>query len=162
MSATVDIRFRLNGVDTEVSVPAGMSTLEMLRDRLDLTGTKYACGEGECGACTISVDGVTVNSCLMFAADCEGRELLTIEGLAASPIGEALRASFTRNGAVQCGFCTPGIMMQTHQVLQKHGGYERADLQRAIEGNLCRCTGYVKIIDAIAEACAAADAERGA
>lgn len=157
MSATVDIRFRLNGVDTEVSVPATMSTLEMLRDRLELTGTKYACGEGECGACTISVDGVTVNSCLMFAADCDGRELMTIEGLAASPIGEALRASFTKNGAVQCGFCTPGIMMQAHSVLQKHGSCEPADLKRAIEGNLCRCTGYVKIIDSMAEACVAAD-----
>jgi carbon-monoxide dehydrogenase small subunit len=162
MSATVDIRFKLNGVDTEVSVPTTMSTLEMLRDRLELTGTKYACGEGECGACTISVDGVTVNSCLMFAADCDGRDLMTIEGLAASPVGEALRASFTRNGAVQCGFCTPGIMMQAHQVLQKHGSCDRDDLKRAIEGNLCRCTGYVKIIDSIAEACVAADAEQGA
>ena len=162
MSATVDIRFRLNGVDTEVTVPTGMSTLEMLRERLDLTGTKYACGEGECGACTISVDGVTVNSCLMFAVDCDGRELLTIEGLVASPVGEVLRASFARNGAVQCGFCTPGIMMQAQHVLRKHKGCERADLQRAIEGNLCRCTGYVKIIDSIAEACVTADTEQGA
>ncbi len=151
MSATVDIRFRLNGVERQVAVPAGMSTLEMLRDRLGLTGTKYACGEGECGACTISVDGVTVNSCLMFAADCDGRDLTTIEGLAASAAGAALRASFTSSGAVQCGFCTPGMMMQASHLLTKLTDGARAEIARGIEGNLCRCTGYRKIIDAIAE-----------
>jgi len=160
MFASVDIRFRLNGVERQVTVPAGMSALEMLRERLGLTGTKYGCGEGECGACTISVDGNTVNSCLMFAVDCDGRDLLTIEGLAASPVGAILRASFVKNGAVQCGFCTPGIMMQAEQVLRAQSGCARADLERAIEGNLCRCTGYVKIIDSIAEACVAAQAEQ--
>lgn len=152
MSATVDIKFRLNGVERHTSVPAGMSALEMLRDRLGLTGSKYACGEGECGACTVSVDGVTVNSCLMFAADCDGRELVTIEGLAATPAGAALRESFTRHGAVQCGFCTPGILMQTHHMLEKQPDADRHALERAIEGNLCRCTGYRKIIDSMDEA----------
>lgn len=151
MSATIDIRFRLNGIEQRVSVPAAMSTLEMLRDRLGLTGTKYACGEGECGACTINVDGVTQNSCLMFAVDCDGRELMTIEGLATSPIGEALRESFTKHGAVQCGFCTPGIMMQASHAIRKTPDAGERDLERAIEGNLCRCTGYRKIIDSMVE-----------
>lgn len=151
MSATVDIKFRLNGVERQVTVPAAMSTLEMLRDRLGLTGTKYACGEGECGACTISVDGVTQNSCLMFAADCDGRALTTIEGLATSPLGAALRESFTKHGAVQCGFCTPGILMQASHALSKPTGADERELERAIEGNLCRCTGYRKIVDSMAE-----------
>jgi carbon-monoxide dehydrogenase small subunit len=152
MSVTVDIRFRLNGVERRATVPADMSTLDMLRGPLGLTGTKYACGEGECGACTISVDGVTVNSCLMFAADCDGRSVVTIEGLATTKIGVALRESFTKNGAVQCGFCTPGMMMQASHVLTKHPNGEASDFARGIEGNLCRCTGYRKIVDALVDA----------
>lgn len=151
MSARIDIAFTLNGVTVRTSVPAQMSVLEMLRDQFHLTGTKYGCGEGECGACTINVDGLSVNSCLMFAADCDGRELMTIEGLATSPIGSALRESFTRHGAVQCGFCTPGILMQASHALSKPSGADALELERAIEGNLCRCTGYRKIIDSMAE-----------
>jgi carbon-monoxide dehydrogenase small subunit len=152
MSATIDITFKLNGVERRVGVSPEMSALEMLRDRIDLTGTKYACGEGECGACTIRVDGLTVNSCLMFAVDCDGRELMTIEGLVASPLGEALRKSFTENGAVQCGFCTPGLMVQASHFLETHPHADREEIKRGIEGNLCRCTGYKKIVDAIADA----------
>ena len=152
MSATIDIMFKLNGVETRVTVSAQMSSLEMLRDRLGLTGTKYGCGEGECGACTISVDGLTVNSCLMFAVDCDGRESVTIEGLITSPLGEVLRNSFTENGAVQCGFCTPGLMVQASHLLKMQPHADRAEIQRGIEGNLCRCTGYKKIVDAIADA----------
>ena len=152
MSAIIDIAFRLNGVERQVMVPAAMSALEMLRERFALTGTKYACGEGECGACTISVDGVTINSCLMFAVDCDGRDITTIEGLATSAIGVALRASFASNGAVQCGFCTPGMMMQASHVLRRHPDCDQTDIKRAIEGNLCRCTGYRKIIDSIMQA----------
>jgi carbon-monoxide dehydrogenase small subunit len=161
MSATVDIKFRLNGVARAATVPAGMSTLEMLRDLLGLTGTKYACGEGECGACTIGVDGVTLNSCLMFAADCDGRDLMTIEGLAASPAGGVLRESFVKHGAVQCGFCTPGILMQTDHALRKQPDADRHALERAIEGNLCRCTGYRKIIDSMDDARAAMPVREG-
>lgn len=152
MSALVDIEFRLNGIGKRVSVPADMSALEMIREVLGLTGTKYGCGEGECGACTIKVDGVTVNSCLMFAPDCDGREVTTIEGLAADPIGEALRKSFVEHGAVQCGFCTPGFVVQAQHVLEASPRATARDIQRGIEGNLCRCTGYKKIVEAIAEA----------
>ena len=152
MSATIDITFKLNGVERRVTVSAQMSALEMLRDRIGFTGTKYGCGEGECGACTILVDGLTANSCLMFAADCDGRDLVTIEGLVTGPIGETLRKSFTKSGAVQCGFCTPGLMVQASHLLEQHPHADRAEIQRGIEGNLCRCTGYKKIIDAIVDA----------
>ena len=152
MSANCDIVFTLNGVKRELTVPAQMSALEMLRERLGLTGTKYGCGEGECGACTILVDGSTVNSCLMFAADCDGRELVTIEGVAVSEAGERLRDAFVANGAVQCGFCTPGLMVQATHLIERDPGADETAIRRGIEGNLCRCTGYRKIIDAIAAA----------
>ncbi|MEW5864138.1 MAG: (2Fe-2S)-binding protein [Pseudomonadota bacterium] len=152
MPARVDIEFTLNGVRTRASVPPTMSTLAMLREVLGLTGTKYACGEGECGACTIVVDGRSVNSCLMFAAECDGREVVTIEGIAATECGERLVRAFTEAGAVQCGFCTPGLVVQASALLAANPQPSEAEIRRAIEGNLCRCTGYRKIIDAIASA----------
>ena len=152
MSANVDIAFTLNGIKRELSVPAGMNTLEMLRERLGLRGTKYGCGEGECGACTIIVDGATLNSCLMFAADCDGRKLVTIEGVVVSESGERLRSAFVASGAVQCGFCTPGLMVQASHLIEHRADADEAGIRRGIEGNLCRCTGYRKIIDAIAAA----------
>jgi len=155
MSANCDIAFTLNGVKRELTVPAGMSALDMVRERLGLTGTKYGCGEGECGACTIIVDGATVNSCLMFAADCDGRELVTIEGVVVRQAGERLREAFVAYGAVQCGFCTPGLMVQASHLIERDHARDEAAIRRGIEGNLCRCTGYRKIIEAIA---AAADA----
>ncbi len=154
MSVNVDIEFRLNGVARRVSVPAHASTLDVLREQLGLTGTKYGCGEGECGACTIIVDGTTVNACLMLAADCHGREVLTIEGVAATAQGARLMDSFVAHGAVQCGFCIPGMVVQASSLLARNpGGLSRAEVQRGIEGNLCRCTGYRKIIDAIEDVC---------
>lgn len=154
MSTNVEIEFRLNGISRRVSVPAQMSALDMLRGPLGLTGTKYACGEGECGACTILVDGTTVNSCLMFAVDCDGRDVVTIEGLSTTPQGERLARSFVEHGAVQCGFCTPGLVVQASHMLVKHPGADHAQVQRGIEGNLCRCTGYRKIVEAIERAAA--------
>jgi carbon-monoxide dehydrogenase small subunit len=156
MSANCDIAFTLNGVKRELTVPAGMNALEMLRGRLGLTGTKYGCGEGECGACTILVDGATLNACLMFAADCDGRELVTVEGVTASEPGERLRDAFVASGAVQCGFCTPGLMVQASHLIERQHAADEAAIRRGIEGNLCRCTGYRKIIDAIAAAAGAA------
>ncbi len=152
MSLKHDIDFTLNGVRTRATVQVGMSTLDLLRDTLGLTGTKYGCGEGECGACTILVDGVSMNSCLMFAVDCHGRQLVTIEGLAADQVGkraEALSAAFVEHGAVQCGFCTPGMMVQASHLLDKHPHADSEAVKRGIEGNICRCTGYKKIVDAI-------------
>ena len=151
MSAQVDVRFKLNGIATETKVLARMSALEMLRDLLGLTGTKYGCGEGECGACTIIVDGMSVNSCLMFALDCDGREVVTIEGLASDLSADMLKKSFVEHGAVQCGFCTPGFVMQAHHLRGKHRHLGEHEIRRGIEGNLCRCTGYKKIIEAIAD-----------
>jgi aerobic carbon-monoxide dehydrogenase small subunit len=149
MSLAVEIEFRLNGVVRSAIVPVGMSALVMLRDVLGLTGTKYGCGEGECGACTVLVDGASINSCLMFAVDCDGREVTTIEGLAGDARAERLQRAFTAHGAVQCGFCTPGMVIQATRILAQHPHPDRATIQRGLEGNLCRCTGYKKIIDAV-------------
>jgi len=149
MSRSVDIEFRLNGVVRRATVPPDMSALAMLRDVLGLSGTKYGCGEGECGACTILVDGASINSCLMFAVDCDGREMTTIEGLAGDARAERLQRAFAEHGAVQCGFCTPGMVIQATRILAQHPHPDRATIQRGLEGNLCRCTGYKKIIDAV-------------
>src|SRR6266545_2985646 len=152
MSLKREIGFVLNGIRTRATVPVEMSTLAMLREIVGLTGTKYACGEGECGACTIIVDGLSTCACLMFAVDCEERTLTTIEGLVRDPVGEKLEQAFVDCGAVQCGFCTPGMVVQAKHLLETHPHPTRAEIERGIEGNLCRCTGYVKIIDAIEKA----------
>jgi carbon-monoxide dehydrogenase small subunit len=160
MSANIDIEFRLNGQLRRCAVPPTLSTLDMLREVIGLTGTKYGCGEGECGACTINVDGRTLNSCLMFAVDCDGRELRTIEGIAATPAGERLVKSLTEHGAVQCGFCTPGMVVQAEQILAQDPKADEQAIGRGLEGNLCRCTGYRKIIDAVEALAAPAGASR--
>ncbi|MCK5618802.1 MAG: (2Fe-2S)-binding protein, partial [Candidatus Krumholzibacteria bacterium] len=129
-----------------------MNTITMLREKFDLTGTKLGCGEGECGACTILVDGISVNSCLMFAVDCDGRELTTIEGLLTEEGLNTLQQEFVANGAAQCGFCTPGMIMQGTHLLNQNRDLTMGEIKRGIEGNLCRCTGYKKIIEAIAAA----------
>jgi aerobic carbon-monoxide dehydrogenase small subunit len=152
MSFNTEISFTLNGVKHKATVGAGMSALAMLRDVIGLTGTKYGCGEGECGACTIILDGRSVNSCLLFALDCDGRELTTIEGLAGNKRTEAVRESFVAHGAVQCGFCTPGMVVQSTYLLSTQPQPDAAAAKRAIEGNLCRCTGYQKIVEAIVDA----------
>ena len=152
MSATVDISFKLNGVERRVTVPAQMNALDMLRDRIGLTGTKYACGEGECGACTIEVDGMTINSCLMYAVDCDGRELRTIEGLKTAGKLHPMQQAFVDHGAIQCGFCMPGMIMQANYLVEENPGITRKQMRRGLEGNICRCTGYTKVLDAIAAA----------
>lgn len=149
MSVETEIRFKLNGREVSLRVPVTMKTLEMLRDKLGMTGTKYACGEGECGACTIMIDGKTVNSCLMYAVDCDDRELVTIEGLNTPEGLHPVQQAFVDHGAVQCGFCTPGMIMQTHYLLENNPELTRAEAQRGLEGNLCRCTGYTKVLDAV-------------
>lgn len=150
MSLQTEIKFSLNGRPVAVSVPVTMKTLTMLRDVLDMTGTKYACGEGECGACTIRLDGKTVNSCLMYAVDCDGRDLVTIEGLKSADAMHPMQEAFVEHGAIQCGFCMPGMIMQADYLAEKNPDLQRAEMQRGLEGNVCRCTGYTKVLDAVA------------
>jgi len=150
MSVDQTISFTLNGSPVTVTVPVTMDALSMVRDKLHLTGTKYGCGEGECGACTILVDGVPVNSCLMFAVTCDGKDLTTIEGTRGDNGPSILQRAFVERGAVQCGFCTPGLVMQGTYLLNQRRVMTDDEIKRGIEGNLCRCTGYTKIVDAIA------------
>ncbi|EME69281.1 2Fe-2S iron-sulfur cluster binding domain-containing protein [Paramagnetospirillum caucaseum] len=149
MSVETEINFKLNGREVSLRVPATMKALAMLRDRLGLTGTKYACGEGECGACTINVDGKTVNSCLMYAVDCDGREVVTVEGLRTPEGLHPVQQAFVDHGAIQCGFCTPGMIMQAQHLLENNPTLTREEAKRGLEGNICRCTGYTKVLDAV-------------
>ena len=149
MSLKTEIRFRLNGRPVTVEVPVTMKTLFMLRDLLDLTGTKYACGEGECGACTIKLDGKTVNSCLMYAVDCDGRDVVTIEGLKTEEALHPMQQAFVDHGAIQCGFCMPGMIVQADYLAENNPDLSREELCRGLEGNICRCTGYTKVLDAV-------------
>ncbi len=133
-----------------LEVGAGETLLNVLRDRLELKGTKKGCGEGQCGACTVIKDGVTVNACLTLAVDCEGAEITTIEGLAPAPDTlHPLQETFIQHGAVQCGFCTPGMLMAAKSLLDRSPNPTREEIKRALSGNLCRCTGYKKIVDAV-------------
>lgn len=142
--------FTLNGDRVETEIESHWSLLQLLRDHLELTGTKEGCGKGECGACTVIVDGKAVNSCLYPAMELEGREVLTIEGLAD---GEGnlhpIQKAFVEHGAVQCGFCTPGMLMSAKALLDEKPKPSEEEIRTAIAGNFCRCTGYVQIIEAI-------------
>jgi carbon-monoxide dehydrogenase small subunit len=142
----------LNGEELTVEVKPSTLLVEVLRDQLELTGTKVACGEGECGACTVLLDGKPVNSCLVPALKAQGREVLTVEGLA--PLGELhpLQKAFVEHGAVQCGYCTPGMLMSAKALLDHNPSPTEDEVRLAISGNLCRCTGYAKIVEAILDA----------
>jgi carbon-monoxide dehydrogenase small subunit len=154
MSLEIEIKFTLNGRVVQVKVPPTMTTLAMLREKFDLTGGKLACGEGECGACTVKIDDRTINSCLMFAVDCDGREIQTIEGLGKVGGLETMQQAFVDYGAVQCGYCMPGMIMQARYVVDQNSGSDhtltRDDIARGLEGNVCRCSGYTKVVDAVA------------
>ena len=146
---TVDVAFTVNGETVHLAVSPDASLLDALREDLELTGTKQGCGEGECGACSVLLNGKVVNSCLVLAAECAGAEVLTIEGLGRMGKLHAVQEAFVQNGAVQCGFCTPGMIMAAYALLQENPSPSEATVRRALEGNLCRCTGYRKIIDAV-------------
>jgi carbon-monoxide dehydrogenase small subunit len=152
MSFKQEISFTLNGSATAVSIPVDMTTLTMLRDVLQLMGTKLGCGEGECGSCTILVDNVATNSCIMFAVDCDGRDITTIEGVQTAEGLGLLQQELVAHGAVQCGFCTPGMVMQGTAMLRENPKMTEEEIKNGLEGNLCRCTGYKKVIDAFASA----------
>ena len=136
-------------VKTQLDIHAGISALELIRDVLELKGAKEGCGIGECGACTIVIDGRAVNACLMFAAQLDGREILTVEGLSRTGDLHPIQEAFAEQHAVQCGFCTPGLIMSTHSLLAKNTNPDRAEIVKAISGNLCRCTGYHSIVSAV-------------
>jgi carbon-monoxide dehydrogenase small subunit len=148
----IPIRFTINGEKKEIEIPAGISALELIRDILGFKGTKEGCGIGECGACTIVVDGKAVNACLMFAAQMDGCEVLTVEGLSRNEELHPIQHSFADLHSVQCGFCTPGVLMSTYALLNENPHPGRQEIVKATAGNLCRCTGYQNIIAGIAEA----------
>ena len=144
----INVHLRVNEKDYALSLPARTTLLEALRDYLGLTGTKEGCGKGECGACTVLVNGSVVNSCLMLAAQAEDKEVLTIEGLSEDGM-DPLQKAFIDEGAVQCGFCTPGMVISAKALLMENPDPSEEAIKEAISGNLCRCTGYLKIIRAI-------------
>jgi len=143
------IRFTVNERPVDVNVDVETRLLDVLRETLALTGTKEGCGEGECGACTVIVDGRAVNSCLVLAPQIEGKEVLTIEGLADGDRLHPIQQAFVDAGGVQCGFCTPGFIMSTYALLLENPNPSDEEIRVALEGNLCRCTGYEKIVDAV-------------
>jgi carbon-monoxide dehydrogenase small subunit len=143
------IRFFLNGTTIEVDVPCHWTLLRLLREKLGLTGTKEGCGIGECGACTVLLEKMPVTACLVMAVKVEGREVQTIEGIGNRKSLHPLQQSFIDHGAVQCGFCTPGILMSSKALLEKNPNPSREEVKEAISGHLCRCTGYIQIIEAI-------------
>jgi carbon-monoxide dehydrogenase small subunit len=143
------IRFRLNGEDTEVAFAPHKTLLEVLREDLNLTGTKHGCELGECGTCAVLVDGRSILSCLMLGLDAEGREVKTIEGMANGAELHPLQQTFADLGAAQCGYCSPGFLLVAEELLEKTPSPSRAEIQEALSGNLCRCTGYIKIYEAV-------------
>lgn len=148
----MEIRFYLNNRPVFIDVAPDRRVVDLLREDLGLTGTKEACGAGECGACTILVDGETRLSCLMLAAQLEGRHMTTIEGLTDGEGLHPIQEAFIEQGAVQCGFCTPGMVLSAVDLLRDHSTPTRQEIREGLSGNLCRCTGYQKIIDAVESA----------
>lgn len=157
MNDTKLIVFNLNRRPVQVKVAPGKMLLDLLRDDLKLTGTKRGCGYGECGACTVVVNGSAVNSCIYPAYKVNGADVMTVEGLGTEDQPHPLQKAFIEEGAVQCGFCTPGMLMSSYALLQKEERPTESRIRESISGNVCRCTGYVKIINAIKQV---ADARR--
>jgi carbon-monoxide dehydrogenase small subunit len=145
----------VNGKARRVTAPADALLLEVLRDKLALTGAKNGCGMGECGACTVLLDGVAVCSCLTLAIETQGHEITTIEGLAKPGELDSVQEAFATAGGVQCGFCTPGMVLTSRALLNENSNPTEAEVRLALSGNLCRCTGYGKIIEAVLNAAAA-------
>jgi len=148
-----NLTFSVNGEPYVLErVPVNRSLLHVLRDDLGLTGTKEGCGEGDCGACTVIMDGKAVNACLVLAAEVEGKDILTVEGLAKGGKLHPLQQAFVDEGAVQCGFCTPGMLLSAKALLDVNPSPSEIEIRTALAGNLCRCTGYDKIVRAVQDA----------
>lgn len=143
------IELKVNGRTHRVLVPATAFLIDVLRDQLGLTGAKMACGMGACGACTVLVDGRAIYSCLTLAADVAGKEITTIEGLSQDGVSHPLQRAFAEQGGVQCGFCTPGMILAAEALLRENPRPSEDEIRHGLSGNICRCTGYVKIVDAV-------------
>ena len=155
------LSFTLNGDPIEVVYKDNMTLLDLLRDKLGLTGTKKGCEQGECGACTVMLDGKPVNSCCTLAVECEGRDVVTVEGIAKNGQLHPIQKQFIEKWALQCGYCTPGMIMSAKALLDVNPHPTELEIREAIEGNLCRCTGYAKIVEAIQAAAAEMNWEEG-
>ena len=143
------ITLTVNGEAYNVVVDGGKTLLDCLRENLQLTGTKKGCDRGDCGACAVLIDGLPVNACLVLAAEVEGKEITTIEGLAKDGVLHPLQQAFIDRGAIQCGFCTPGMVLSAKAILDQHLKPTRDDIRKALAGNLCRCGGYSRILEAV-------------
>jgi aerobic-type carbon monoxide dehydrogenase small subunit (CoxS/CutS family) len=152
----VTLAFTLNGRPCAAEAPAHWTVLDLLRDGLALMGTKYGCGEGACGTCTVLADGRPIRACLVLAAHVRGRSLLTVEGLESDGRLEPLQTAFAERNAAQCGFCTPGMLLAAKALLTENPAPTEHDVREALAGNLCRCTGYTKIVEAVLAAAARA------
>ncbi|NLA81372.1 MAG: (2Fe-2S)-binding protein [Clostridiaceae bacterium] len=148
----IELSFTVNGKPYQIEVDPGSRMLDVIRNDLGLTGTKEGCSVGECGACTVILNGDAVASCLVLAGSMQGGEILTIEGMSGLALGKQLQDSFVEEDAVQCGFCTPGFIMSAYAFLKKHPDATRQEIREAVAGNICRCTGYIPIINAIEKA----------
>jgi len=146
------ITLTVNDVVETVDVPQHMTLLQMLREKLSLTGTKNGCTAGECGACTVMINGEPVNSCMVLAAECDGANILTVEGLAKQGKLSKLQDTIIKTGGVQCGFCTPGMLISATALLDRNPHPTETEIREALVGNLCRCTGYYRIVEAVKEA----------
>jgi carbon-monoxide dehydrogenase small subunit len=147
-AVTVDV----NGVTERLQVPSNLTLLQMLREELGLTGTKNGCSAGECGACTVLMNGEPVNSCMVLAVEADGASIVTVEGLSREGQLDPLQKAFVEEGAIQCGFCTPGMLMSARALLDRKPNPSEEDIRQALVGNLCRCTGYVRIVRAVQKA----------
>lgn len=143
------IQLTINGQSVEAAVEPNQTLVQFLREDLSLTGTKHGCGLGDCGACTVIMDGKAVNSCLVLAVQAQGKDILTIEGLAIDGELHPIQQAFVDKGAIQCGFCTPGMILSAKALLDQNPNPSEIEIRTAISGNLCRCTGYQKIVEAI-------------
>ena len=146
------IHVTLNGKKTDLEVPAHRLLLDLLRDEVGLTGTKEGCGTGDCGACTVLLNGKPVNSCLIFSGELDGTDIVTIEGLKIGPELHPVQKAFIQDGGAQCGYCTPGMLMMAKSLLDENPDPSDEEIRFALSGNLCRCTGYAKIVEAVQDA----------
>ena len=157
-SPTIHLQLNINNEPSQLSVAPGKTLLEVLREDLDLTGTKHGCELGECGACTVLRNGEPILSCLVLAVECEGAQIETVEGMAVNNQLHPLQIAFAEHGGLQCGYCTPGVLMSAKALLDNESNPTRPQIREALSGNLCRCTGYQQIIESVEHAATAMNA----